>query len=234
MEFALHALPFDTLTVVDSDQLSTRPGYSEYLSAFMNGRTGLGMLVNAPGVQPSQTRVGPAVAAHQEFELWRPFLRRFPDGEQKFAHWSFWPSSIFTADAAHDLVNLFRNDRQLCQIMERTRIWASEEVILPTLTALLGYEIAPNPCSYEYVRYRMPVFPRGSRCGTQPAGRLLDASRSTPVPGSPARPSPVKAGPILTCDTERSPYAACHTLETRTPADLADPGADEDDRRLAR
>ncbi len=156
LEFALHDLPFDTLTVVDSDQLSTRPGYSEYLSVFMNGRTGLGMLVNTPGVQPPQTRVGPAVAAYQEFELWRPFLRRFPDGERKFAHWSFWPTSIFTADAAHDLVNLFRHDRQLSQIMERTRIWASEEIILPTLAALLGYEIGSNPCSYEYVRYRTP------------------------------------------------------------------------------
>jgi hypothetical protein len=156
MEFALEAIPFDTLTIVDSDQLGTRPGYSDYLSANLIGRSGLGMLVNAPGVQPAQTRIGPAIAAYQEMELWRPFLRRFPAGEQKFVHWSFWPSTIFTADAARDLVTLFRNDGQLRQIMEQTRIWASEEVILPTLIALLDYEVAPNPCSYEYVRYRVP------------------------------------------------------------------------------
>jgi hypothetical protein len=156
MEFALASIPFDTLTIVDSDQLGTRPGYSDYLSAHLDSRSGLGMLVNAPGVQPPHTRAGPALAAYQEVELWRPFLRRFPDGEQKFVHWSFWPSTIFTADAARDLVNLFRNDGQLRQIVEHTRIWASEEVILPTLTALLGYEVAPNPCSYDYVRYRTP------------------------------------------------------------------------------
>src|SRR5882672_546510 len=31
MQFALENLEFDTLTIVDSDQLCTRPGYSEYL-----------------------------------------------------------------------------------------------------------------------------------------------------------------------------------------------------------
>jgi hypothetical protein len=156
MEFALKAIPFDTLTIVDSDQLGTRPGYSDYLSANLISRSELGMLVNAPGVQPAHTCIGPVIAAYQEVELWRPFLRRFPAGEQKFVHWSFWPSTIFTADAARDLLNLFRNDGQLRRIMEQTRIWASEEVILPTLTALLGYEVVPNPCSYEYVRYRVP------------------------------------------------------------------------------
>jgi hypothetical protein len=156
MEFALNAVPFDTLTIVDSDQLGTRAGYSDYLSPLIDSQSRPGMLVNSPGVQPSCTRVGPAMAAYEEVELWRPFLRRFPDGERKFVHWSFWPSTIFTAEAARDLVDMFRNDRQLRQIMEQTRIWASEEVILPTLAALLGYEIAPNPCSYDYVRYRMP------------------------------------------------------------------------------
>jgi predicted O-methyltransferase YrrM len=156
MEFALETTQFDTLTVVDSDQLGIRPGYSDYLAAILDGRSGLGMLVNSPEVQSLYTRVGPAMAAYQEIDLWRPFLHRFPDGERKFVHWSFWPSTVFTAEAARDLVDLFRNDRQLREIMEQTRIWASEEVVLPTLAALLGYEIAPNPCSYDYVRYRMP------------------------------------------------------------------------------
>ena len=156
MEFALETTRFDTLTVVDSDQLGIRAGYSDYLAAILDGRSGLGMLVNSPDVQSPYTRVGPAMAAYQEIDLWRPFLHRFPDGERKFVHWSFWPSTIFTAEAARDLVDIFRNDRQLRQIMEQTRIWASEEVVLPTLAALLGYEIAPNPCSYDYVHYRMP------------------------------------------------------------------------------
>jgi len=156
MEFALASIPFDTLTIVDSDQLGMRPGYSDYLAASISNWDRLGMLGSASSVQPPHTHVGPAITAHREIELWRPFLRRFPNGEQKFVYWSFWPSTVFTRDAARELVNLFRNDAQLRQIMERTRIWASEEVVLPTLTSLLGYEVASNPCSYEYVQYRTP------------------------------------------------------------------------------
>ena len=156
MEFALETDRFDTLTIVDSDQLCTRLGYSEYLTNFLNGRSRVGVLGNSPAVQPACTAVGPAVAAHQEFALWRPLLQRFADGEQKFVHWSFWPSTVFTADAARDLVNLFRSDLQLREIMAQTRIWASEEIIFATLAALVGYEIAQNPCSYDYVRYRVP------------------------------------------------------------------------------
>jgi len=155
MEFALETDGFDILTIVDSDQLCVRRGYSHYLTHLLNGRSRVGLLGNSPAVQTVCKAAGPAIAAHQEAELWRPFLQRFPDGEQKFVHWSFWPATVFTCDAARNLVDLFRNDSQLREIMAQTRIWASEEVILPTLAALLGYEIAPNPCSYDYVRYRV-------------------------------------------------------------------------------
>jgi glycosyltransferase involved in cell wall biosynthesis len=53
-----------------------------------------------------------------------------------------------------DLVELFDNDRQLKAILKRTKIWASEEIILPTFVSLLGYKIKTNPCSYNYVKYR--------------------------------------------------------------------------------
>ncbi len=156
MEFALEKDSFDTLTVVDSDQLCARRGYSECLTNFLNGRNRVGLLGNSPAIQSARNAVGPSVAAHQEFELWRPFLKRFSDGEQKFVHWTFWPSTVFTADAARDLVEIFRNDLQLQEIVSRTRIWASEEIILATVAALIGYDIAQNPCSYDYVRYRVP------------------------------------------------------------------------------
>jgi predicted O-methyltransferase YrrM len=156
MEFALERHSFDTLTVVDSDQLCARRGYSEYLTNFLNGRNRVGLLGNSPAIQSARNAVGPSVAAHQEFELWRPFLKRFSDGEQKFVHWTFWPSTVFTAHAARDLVEIFRHDLQLQEIMSRTRIWASEEIILATVAALIGYDIAQNPCSYDYVRYRVP------------------------------------------------------------------------------
>jgi len=36
-------------------------------------------------------------------------------------------------DACHDLTKIFRENRQLQQIMQQTKIWATEEIILPTL-----------------------------------------------------------------------------------------------------
>ena len=82
-----------------------------------------------------------------------PFL------ESKFLHWTFWPSTVFTKDAALDLVKLFKTNKQLQDIMQQTKIWATEEIILPTLTRLLGYEIALNPCSYNFVQYQKDYSP---------------------------------------------------------------------------
>jgi glycosyltransferase involved in cell wall biosynthesis len=156
MRFGRREFDFDTLTVVDSDQLALRPGYSAHLAGWLQTRPRAGMLGNAPARQLPSSRVAPVVTAFEEMDLWRPLLRRFKDGEDKFVHWSFWPSTVFTAAAADDLVRFFDHDRELADIMSRSRIWATEEVILPTLTALLGHEIAANPCSYDVVKYRVP------------------------------------------------------------------------------
>jgi hypothetical protein len=142
MSFALEHLAFDTFTIVDSDQLAIRPNYSQYLASYLERKDNIGLLSNAPQRHAANTTVPPARHAHNEFELWRPFLRRFPHGEDKFVHWSYWPSTVFTVDAARALTKIFENDLQLQEIMRRTKIWASEEIILPTLVALLGYEIA--------------------------------------------------------------------------------------------
>lgn len=154
MRFSLENFSFDTLTVVDSDQLGLRSGYSDHLALHLADKSGVGLLGNSPAPQPRQTRVAPAIQALKEIELWRPYLRRFNGGETKFVHWSFWPSTIFTKDAARDLTRLFSSDKQLLEIMGRSKIWATEEIIFPTLVALLGYAIAANPCSYDYVKYR--------------------------------------------------------------------------------
>jgi len=155
MQFALDNFAFDTLTIVDSDQLGIRSGYSNHLGQFLSGQTEAGMLGNSPSPLPSITKVAPAVQAFKEIELWRPFLRGFSEGETKFVHWTFWPSTVFTADSARDLTQIFATNQQLQYIMRHTKIWATEEVILPTLVNLLGYKTARNPCSYDYVKYRM-------------------------------------------------------------------------------
>ena len=154
MRFALNNFDFDTVTIVDSDQLAMRTGYSEHLGDYLFGKDNVGMLGNAPERQQRTSKIAPAVPAWQEFELWRPFLRGLPGGEESFLHWTFWPSTVFTRDAARELQGLFTQDEQLRSIMTRTRIWATEEIILPTLVAALGFEIHKNPCSPDYVRHR--------------------------------------------------------------------------------
>lgn len=153
--FAREHHPFDAMTIVDSDQLGLRPGYSEHLRAFFSANPGAGLLGNVQAPHGPGARTAPAVHARREVDLWRPFLRKFPQGESQFVHWTFWPSTVFSADAARDLVSLFERDTQLQDILRRSRIWATEEVLFPTLTALLGHRVLVSPCDYEVVRYRV-------------------------------------------------------------------------------
>jgi predicted O-methyltransferase YrrM len=153
MRFALERLNFGALTIVDSDQLALRPGYSAYIAAFLARHPEAGCLVSAEGVQPRTTRIGPPQAAWREFEMWAPFLQRFPNGESRFPHWTFWPATVFTRAAATDLVALWE-DEQLQGILAKSAIWASEEVVLPTLVALLGHQVLRNPCAHDLVQYR--------------------------------------------------------------------------------
>lgn len=154
MRFALERLPFDTLTIVDSDQLAVRSGYSEFLGEFLESRPNVGLLGNSPDRQPPDVKSGAAVMAYREIDLWRPWARQFPGGEEKLFHWTFWPSTVFTAAAARDLVRIFDEDAGFQEILRKSHIWATEEIFLPTVTALLGYEIAGSPCSYDYVQFR--------------------------------------------------------------------------------
>ncbi|MCP3137348.1 glycosyltransferase [Pyxidicoccus xibeiensis] len=153
--FALEHEPFDAMTIVDSDQLGLRPGYSAFLGDFLQANPGAGLLGNVQSPHGPGSRAAPAVHARRELDLWRPFLRRFPQGESQFVHWTFWPSTVFSADAARDLVKLWDGDSQLQDILRRSRIWATEEVLFPTLVALLGHRVLTSPCSYDLVRYRV-------------------------------------------------------------------------------
>jgi predicted O-methyltransferase YrrM len=154
IRFAQSNFEYATLTIVDSDQLALRSGYSAYLHSFLQDRSNVGMLGNCSAPQSFRTHIPPAQTAHQEKHLWLPLLRRFPDGESKFVHWSFWPSTVFTASAARELLDLFDSDSMLQSIMAESRIWATEEIVLPTLLALLGFEIFNSPCNYQFVQYR--------------------------------------------------------------------------------
>ncbi|HEV3412131.1 MAG TPA: CmcI family methyltransferase [Puia sp.] len=157
MAYALDHLSFDIMTIVDSDQLCVRSGYAGYLSTFFSARPDakIGMLSSKPERVKADNKTNQvAMMAFREYNLWKPFLDSIPGAADKFVHWTFWPATVFTADAARDLVRLFQENRQLQEIMAMTKIWATEEVILPTLVRILGYEIAANPCSYDFVKYK--------------------------------------------------------------------------------
>jgi hypothetical protein len=159
MRFALAEQPFDLFTVVDSDQLATRAGWTSRLAerlaaAAAEERGPIGLLGNGPERLPPDTDNSAAITAWQEVELWRPFLRRFAGGENSFVHWTFWPGTVITADAAKELVRIYDEDQQLKEILRQSRLWVTEEILFPTLTALLGFRVLESPGSYDYLRFR--------------------------------------------------------------------------------
>jgi glycosyltransferase involved in cell wall biosynthesis len=183
MRYATERLEFDSLTIVDSDQLCLRSDYSKHIGSFFSGASNIGMLSNMPErITRDHTKMHVAMQAFKEYDLWKPLLQSFPSGEEKFVHWTYWPSTVFTAPACADLVHIFSENTLLKEIMSRTKIWATEEVILPLLVRLLGYTISANPCAYDIVRYRKPISPEELRTGfsrpnvfwAHPVRRLYD------------------------------------------------------------
>jgi hypothetical protein len=164
MSYATRQLSFDTLTIVDSDQLALRAGWSGVVAQQLAGKTRVGMLGGgvagaAPERQPKTTRVTPAIGAWQELPLWRPLLERFPNGEAQFPRWAAWPGMVFTAEAARALTSWFEEDEELRRIVAESRMWAKEQILFPTLTALLGLRVLPSPGSQDYIKYRVTYDP---------------------------------------------------------------------------
>src|ERR1700677_1875039 len=59
MRFALANISFDTLTIVASDQLPMRHGYSERLGAAAASHSKAGLFSNVPEVLPPSSQIGP-------------------------------------------------------------------------------------------------------------------------------------------------------------------------------
>ena len=164
MSYATRQLTFDTLTIVDSDQLALRAGWSGVVAQQLAGKSRVGMLGGgvagaAPERQPKTTRVTPAIGAWQELPLWLPLLSRFPNGEAQFPRWAAWPGMVFTAEAARALSSWFEEDAELRRIVSESRMWAKEQILFPTLTALLGLDVLPAPGSQDYIKYRVTYDP---------------------------------------------------------------------------
>lgn len=154
MQYALMNMSFDTITIVDSDQLLLQSGYSQRLAQTLKYGNNIGMLCDSPQKQEEGNLAPVAAHAIKERALWQPLLDMLPNGNDAFLHWSFWPSTVFTYAACMKLVDWFNTNDQLQEVLEKTTIWASEEVILPTLVKGLGFETHRNPCSNALVKYK--------------------------------------------------------------------------------
>ena len=155
LRYAVESLDFSSMTIVDSDQLLLRSGYSQALGDHLRRNRDIGCLVSSDGgTQPRDTRSALASMAWREFDLWRPFLRRFARGEQSWPTWTFWPATVLTREAATDVVEL-AGDPQLSALLARTRLWATEELVVPTLVALRGHRVARTPFCDDLVRFRV-------------------------------------------------------------------------------
>jgi predicted O-methyltransferase YrrM len=154
LRFALANFRFDCLTIVDSDQLSLRSGYCHHLARVLAQWPAVGVLGDVGGPHGRRNAPPPAQRIWDEHDLWKPFLTRAPGGEEACIHSLFWPATVFTEHAARDLCDLWDREPALRAALGRTRAWATEEVVLPTLVAMMGHEIRSNPCCLDYVKFR--------------------------------------------------------------------------------
>jgi hypothetical protein len=156
MRFALDRWRFDALTIVDSDQLLVRSGFTETILAALRRHPRCALL----GSQRTGTRQGSdselllARRGHEELALWRPFLDQFPGWEDRFVQYSFWPSMVLAGRAVPDLVRWADADPGFEAVLAESRITAVIELLLPTLLVLLGWEIRPSPASFRHCHWR--------------------------------------------------------------------------------
>ena len=153
MRHALAELPFVAMTIVDSDQLLLRSGYSQRLAEVLADAPCAGCLINAANSPARPAAAGPAAVAWWEREMWQPYLRRFASGEELFPQWTFWPGTVFTAEGARRLLELW-DDPELARLVASTGIMATEEIILPTLVALSGAGVVATPFRRDCLQFR--------------------------------------------------------------------------------
>lgn len=160
MRHALAHIPFDAMTMVGSDQMPLRRGWPEAVAAALAADPADGLHSSEPARQGIDSRIDPVRTLMVKRALWTPLLRRLPGGEAAFRHWTFWPGTVFTREAASALVALFDGDAELSAILAPGQSWATEEV-LPTLVAALGFRIGRTPAATRWVQFRRAWTPAG-------------------------------------------------------------------------
>lgn len=165
MEWACQRIKFDTITNVDSDQVLLHPGYTECLAQIMDQNPNLGLLQSSPATPawPSNSSEAPGGrrflaypqrTALTEFGHWRPFLTKYEGVFGRFPQWTFWPGTVFSRQACQAILRLLDNSLLLRTLIRRSRMFATEEVILPTLADVAGLDLVRTPFDETCLRFK--------------------------------------------------------------------------------
>lgn len=172
---------FDTITNVDSDQLLLHPGYTERLAEITGQHPNLGIVRSSPvavgwptagtqsliplgflgGFNGSVVINYPQYSALNELKAWAPFLMKLTGGSehqfsglQHFPKWTFWPGTVFSRQAANAILNLLDTNIYLRALIGRSQIFATEEIVFPTLVSLLGFDLVQTPFDEACLRFK--------------------------------------------------------------------------------
>jgi hypothetical protein len=161
MRLARRLCRFDALTIVESDQLLVKSGFTRAVLAALEGHPRCGLL----GSSQAGVRQGPrsplAIArrAHAELPAWRPLLERFPGWNRSFVQYSFWPSLVLSAGAVDELLRWIDagGGGAADRLLAASRITAASELLLPTVVHLLGWDLLPSPANYRHCHWRQAL-----------------------------------------------------------------------------
>jgi hypothetical protein len=145
LRHAVSEIPFDALTIVVGRQLGLRRDWSGQVLGSLGERHGVGLLGSSDQVESASTRLAIANAAWQELPLWQPLLRRFEGGERHFVRVSRFPGLVLSRPACVEILQVCDREPTLADVLERSRLWALEEVLFPTLTGLCGFRVRTGP-----------------------------------------------------------------------------------------
>lgn len=144
---------YDTITFFDSDQLMLRKGYSSFLQKMI--REPFGVLTTEVCCHGLDSTLPMVRDIHAEWPIWQRYFERFPNHNDAFVRTTFWPGTVISADAARAIVKEFKNE-VLQNTLSQSHVWATEEILIPTISYLLGYKEILNPCDRTWCTFRTP------------------------------------------------------------------------------
>jgi hypothetical protein len=153
MRLAGAAFDYETVTVVDSDQLLVMPGWSGAIAMAIRDQPTVGLFGNPTATASSRSGSDPPTTAAAERDLWYSILETLPGGAGVYPQWTFWPSTVVTRAACETLLSLFdRDDVRMAR--QQSHLLATEEILIPTFVRAAGFQTAASPESFAYVKFR--------------------------------------------------------------------------------